>query len=319
MTAPGQVFTARLPTPPTAVPAVPAASTIIVDAPQPARTSIDGTRIPVVPPFVYAAFSGSTQNTPIFKPSATATAGLSGLGTLTTAIAYTKQWSTPAFGNEGTATAGVSVGAGGQVVVTASFGGDSYTVAGNAAFSGVAGLSASVVPYLSAAAAFGTIGTSMSTNVGPIPATAIGVGTLSAAVAPAFRPSGMTKNGDQSLTGDWTDIYGWIADTGSFPGSTINGNGLVVQGTELKAVISATVPYVIASGFGGPRQAVRLLVNGEEVAKSQEVSGWSGTMTATASLRVNAGDRVTIQGWSSHNAAVRNGTGTWVRIQRAQP
>ncbi|MFI9508439.1 hypothetical protein [Nocardia sp. NPDC052566] len=316
MTASGQVFTATPPTPPTALPALPVAPVIAVEIPGPTRAFIDGTRIPVVPPFIYAAFTASAANTPTVKPSTRLTAATSGSGLLTTVASASTQSTAPMLVNEGTTTARVRVGSGG-VVVAASFGSDSRVVAGDASFAGVAAMSAAVVPALSASAAFGTTGVSASTRFGPIPMAGSGTGTLSASVPPPFRPSGMTKNGDQQLTGNWLNITGWIAETASLPGSVVTSDGLVAQGTTLKALVSATVPYVIANGFGAPRQAVRILVNGAVVATGQEATGWSGTMTATATVRVDSGDRVTVQGWSTHGAAVRGGTSTRVRIERA--
>ncbi|GAB2676578.1 hypothetical protein [Nocardia goodfellowii] len=317
MTAPAQVFTAKPPTPPTAAPAVPGAPVLMVDAPRPPHIFTDGSRIPDVPPFVYAAFAGSATNTPQLKPTATAKAMAGGGGMLTAVAWPLSQWISPKLGDQGTATARVAVGAGGRVIVAASFGGETRTATGNAVFSATAELSAPVIPHSAAAAAFGTTGTSATTRFGPLPMAGSGTGTFSMAVAPPFSPSGMSKGGDQNLTGSWADVTGWYADTGLFPGSTISGSALIARGTALNVVVSASIPYAIFSGFGGPRQAVRLLVNGAVVATGAEATGWSGTMTAKVTMRIDAGDRVTVQGWSSHGAAVLDGTATQVRIVRA--
>ncbi|WP_405166710.1 hypothetical protein OG203_17390 [Nocardia sp. NBC_01499] len=317
MTAPAQVFAAMPPTPPTSVPSVPAMPTMLVDAPRPPRSSTDGSRIPYVPPFVYATFAGSATQSVTLRPSATATAVAGADGALSAVASALRQWSAPVFGDKGTATARVRVGKGGRVIVAASFRADSRATTGNAVFSAAANLSAAIVPAPTASAAFGTTGVSATTRFGPIAMAATGTGTFSMAVAPPFSPSGMSKGGDQRLTGNWLDITGWYADTASYPGSTVDGDALLAQGTALDVVVSASIPYRIANGFGSPRQAVQLVVNGVVVATGSDATGWSGTMTATATTRIEAGDRVTVQGYSTHRAAVLDGPATQVRIARA--
>ncbi|MEV0851254.1 hypothetical protein [Nocardia fluminea] len=317
MTAPTQVLTASLPTPPTAVIAVPGAPTMVADAPRSPSSMIDGTRIPEVPPFVYATFTGNEVKSAILRPLATARAVAGAEGELRAVAWPLSQWISPVFGDSGTATARVSVGAGGQVVVSAAFDAGSRTATGGAVFTSRADLSAEVVPNLTASAGFGTTGVCATTRIGPIPMAASGTGTFSMEVAPPFKPSGMSKGGDQPLGGSWSDITGWYADTAAFPGSTVSADALIAQGTALNIVVSASIPYVIYSGFGGPRQAVRLLINNVVVATGAEKTGWTGTMTATATVRVDSGDRVTLQGWSTHGASVRDGTATQIRIVRA--
>ncbi|MEU8895498.1 hypothetical protein [Nocardia sp. NPDC048505] len=133
--------------------------------------------------------------------------------------------------------------------------------------------------------------------------------------AQPFRPSGITKDGQQQLTSSWRDIGGWIADS-TLPGSAVSGNGVLAQGAESKARVTATIPFQIATGSGGPSQAVRLLVNDAVVATGSTVGGWSGTLTATVTVALDVGDRVTVQGWSTHGAWVLSGTGTTLRIAK---
>lgn len=317
MTAPAQMFTARLPTPPTAVLAVPGIPAMVVDAPGVPRTLIDGSWIPYVPPFVYATFAGSATSEPVVKPKGTATAVMGADGVLTATAWPLSQWIAPVFSDKGTATARVGVGAGGRVVVAAAFGAASQTTTSSVVFSGAANLSTAIVPALTASAAFGTTGVCATTRFGPEPMIATGTGTFTMAVAPPFVPSGMSKGGDQGLPGGWTDLTGWYADTALFPGSTVDGAVLIAQGTALNVEVSASIPYRISSGFGAPRQAVRLLVNGVVVATGGEQTFWTGTMTAKVTMRINAGDRVTVQGWSTHGAAALDGPATKVRIVRA--
>ncbi|WP_278266207.1 hypothetical protein [Nocardia sp. AG03] len=317
MTAPAQVFRASLPTPPTAAPLMPGAPKVVLDAPRPPSATTDGSRIPEVPPFVYASFTGTSVGAVMLTPSATVRAAAGAEGELQAVAWPLSQWLYPVFGEDGTAAASVSAGAGSSVVVAAGFGAESRTTSTGAVFSAAAGLAATVVPKSSASAGFGSTGVAATTHYGPIPMAASGSGTFTATVAPPFKPSGMSKGGDQPLTGNWAVIRDWYADTAAYPGSTVSDHALLAQGTTLSAEVSASVPYVIYSGAGGPRQAVRLLVNGVVVATGTEATGWTGTMTAKATMRIDAGDRVTLQGWSSHGATVRDGTATKIRILRA--
>ncbi|WP_282777270.1 hypothetical protein [Nocardia sp. CC201C] len=133
----------------------------------------------------------------------------------------------------------------------------------------------------------------------------------------SFMPSGMNKNGTQKLTGSWTEITGWTADTDNYPGSTLSGNGLRAQGSKPNASVNATLAFSGASGTG-PTQQARILVNGTVVATGQQLIGASGTLTASATVALNEGDVITVQafgtaqlsGWESTISAA----GSHVRI-----
>ncbi|MGW4634350.1 hypothetical protein [Nocardia sp. NPDC004415] len=132
-----------------------------------------------------------------------------------------------------------------------------------------------------------------------------------------FRSSSMIKNGYQSLTSSWRDIGSWTADTQNHPGSVVNGHGILAQGDIASANITAGIGFQISAGAGGPQQAVRILVNGNVVSTGSTVGGWSGTLSATASISLTVGDRVSVQGWSTHGATVLSGAGSFVRIEAA--
>lgn len=110
------------------------------------------------------------------------------------------------------------------------------------------------------------------------------------AAAPAvaavnFAPSGMTKNGTSSAGTGWGVVPNWSANTGTYPGSSVDGtHGLVVQGSKTNASLSASVPYTGAI-FGTTHrirlvdQSGNVLVTGANVGSGAT----SGTCTASAS------------------------------------
>lgn len=138
--------------------------------------------------------------------------------------------------------------------------------------------------------------------------------------AGSFNPSSMTKSGAaQKLTSTFADIVTWIADTTGYPGSTLSGNGLRNQGGNAAATVTATLPFSGGGGGGGTQQA-QLAVNGIPVVPAGAViTGTSGTLSVTATLKLADGDVVTVQaqctaqltGWES---SIQTGAGTFVRI-----
>ncbi|MGQ4601602.1 hypothetical protein [Nocardia sp. R6R-6] len=125
----------------------------------------------------------------------------------------------------------------------------------------------------------------------------------------------MTKNGTQSTSGSWTQITGWTADTGSYPGSTVSSNALVCQGGKASAVVSASVAWT-AGAFGNSIQ-VRLKQNGTVIA-----TGTTATVspsTASATVTVGNGDLVTVEvvdngQWSAYSATLTASAGSYTRI-----
>ncbi|MGK8554401.1 hypothetical protein [Nocardia gipuzkoensis] len=238
-----------------------------------------------------------------------------GTGTLSAAVGI------PAlFGSIGSDTA--------TVVVPAGYtGGGGFTAAAvvraNAAFGGVGGLAGA-----QRAAAFAGAGALSATAIRPTAfmgtgtASAAtggraqfgGAGTLSIAVASGFNPSGMTKSGTFPLSSSWQTIPSWTADTATYAGSTVSGNGLVAQGTKSGATLTANIPF--ASGSFNASTTVRILVNGTLIATGSAVEGVSGTASCTATATVATGDIVTVQGMSTGitSTTVSAGTGTYVRI-----
>lgn len=134
-----------------------------------------------------------------------------------------------------------------------------------------------------------------------------------------FQPSGMTKNGSQSITTSFADITGWTADTSNYPGSTVNSNtSLVAQGAKTGATLTANIPFGSGTYTFGTGTQVRILVNGSVVGTGTAVQASSGTATCTVTGQTIAdGDLVKVQilasGYSGQ-PSVTTGTGTYLRI-----
>ncbi|MFI6368939.1 hypothetical protein ACIBG0_40210 [Nocardia sp. NPDC050630] len=135
----------------------------------------------------------------------------------------------------------------------------------------------------------------------------------------AFRPSGMTKNGAQATTTSFADITGWTADTGTYPGSSVNSNtSLVAQAAKTGATLTANIPFSGGTYTFGTGTQVRILVNGTVVGTGTAVQASSGTATCTVTGQtIASGDLVKVQilasGYSGQ-PSVTTGAGTYVRI-----
>ncbi|WP_157119808.1 hypothetical protein [Nocardia xishanensis] len=156
----------------------------------------------------------------------------------------------------------------------------SATPSCTATFSGTGILSALGVP--AATAALSGAGTLSATGYPTATVAFSGAGTLSA-TAVTFSPSGMTKNGTQTwaVNSTWTTITSWTANTGTYPGSSVDGSHrLVVQGSKSNATVAAQVPFT--GSFGGTHQIRVVDQNGTVIGSAGSgVSGNSGTCTVT--------------------------------------
>lgn len=128
----------------------------------------------------------------------------------------------------------------------------------------------------------------------------------------AFAPSGMTKSGSaQALTGSYAVITGWTADTSNYPGSTLSGNGVLVQGAKPGATVQAQL--ALTGGFSYSASC-RILINGVVVATGSATGGSPATVSTTAT--VAHGDVVTVEATGSgvSNPSVATGASSFVRI-----
>jgi hypothetical protein len=124
----------------------------------------------------------------------------------------------------------------------------------------------------------------------------------------------MFKNGTFTIPNSYTVITAWTADTTGYPGSTVSGNGLVVQNSKSGATITANIPWT--SSFS-VTVTLRLFQGATQIAQGTGVTGTSGTSTATATgVTVTGGDVITVQvlGSSNNFATVTSGAGTYVRV-----
>ncbi|WP_433597936.1 hypothetical protein ACQPXH_19285 [Nocardia sp. CA-135953] len=100
-----------------------------------------------------------------------------------------------------------------------------------------------------------------------------------------FTPSGATNPGGQSwaTSSTYIAVTGMVADTSTYPGSTVTSNKLNVQGSKTNATIAASIPF--GSSFGGATHTIRLVDQSGTVIGSpgSAVGGISGTCTVTAS------------------------------------
>ncbi|MFR9767038.1 hypothetical protein [Nocardia sp. SC052] len=247
-----------------------------------------------------ARFTGSGALSAVIVPKATAAPGLTGSGALSASVA-----------------AALSAALSGSGALSAVvIGGYPATPA----FTGSGALSAVVVPKATAAAAFtgsGALAAALATYTAAAALT--GSGTLSAAIAPGFTPSGMTKNGAQTWSdnGTWTLIPGWTANTGTYPGSSVVSDKLVVQGTKANATLSASVPFT--GGIFNSAHQIRLVDQSNNVIGSagSAVSANSGTCTVTVNnVNLSGITSVGVQmsAAGTNNGSVTTGTGTFLTI-----
>lgn len=142
-----------------------------------------------------------------------------------------------------------------------------------------------------------------------------------------FLPSGMTKNGSQSINStSYTDVTGWTADTATYPGSTVDSNlAIVVQGGKSDATLTANVPFSGGSGTGGSRgvQVQILKWNGSTwdvvVEGAAVLDANSGTATASIEGQtVSDGDlfKVQVKKYNTYlgDPSVSSGSSTYLRV-----
>lgn len=139
---------------------------------------------------------------------------------------------------------------------------------------------------------------------------------VGAVETPTFAPSGMNKSGTQQVTGTMAQVTGWTADTGTYPGSTISGSALVVNGAGPSKTLTARIAWT--PGAGGNDCAIQIKRNGTLLATGAYSTSSPSTVSTTDT--VADGDLITIEvrdqsAWAgtSYKATIQAGTGTYVR------
>lgn len=126
-------------------------------------------------------------------------------------------------------------------------------------------------------------------------------------------PSGMTKNGTQSVSSTTAvKVTGWTAD----PGSTVSGNGLVPGGSKTAV---ASFGLSVANLGGSQTMYMALYKNGVQVgatASKAIVASGSDAITSSQSVSVTPSDLIELYAWTQFSAVVtvNAGSGTYVQL-----
>lgn len=177
----------------------------------------------------------------------------------------------------------------------------------------VSGNSSVVAFAVTADAAAKTPVVTASSNVSPPKAAATGLAPVPVVQGINFTPTGMTKNGNQSVTSATAiKVTGWTADSGS----TVSGNGLVPGGSK---TATATFGLSVANAGGSQTMYMALYKNGVQVGAtaSKAIAGFaSDTITSSLSVAVIPSDLIEMYTWTQFSATVtvNGGSGTYVRL-----
>ncbi|WP_029925521.1 hypothetical protein [Nocardia otitidiscaviarum] len=136
--------------------------------------------------------------------------------------------------------------------------------------------------------------------------------------AETFAPSGMTKNGNFTIPGSYTQVTSWTADTTGYPGSTLSGNGLVAQGSKAGASLTSSCSVTNTDAVG-ITVTLRLKVNGGVVATGAGAAiaaFGSGTATVSTTTAISDGDVVTLEATGSiaNYGRINGGASSYVHI-----
>ncbi|MFD6105971.1 hypothetical protein ACFWFQ_25250 [Nocardia salmonicida] len=150
-----------------------------------------------------------------------------------------------------------------------------------------------------------------------------GIGQLSMVTVPSFAPAGMTKSSPAwtQMTNDWLPVLGWTADTGTYPGSTVNTDGIVAQSAKAAATLAASIVFT-AAGAVNVSVTLRLTVNNVVVATGTATpvpASTSATVTVSVVRSIAAGDVVRVQAMGNqflnvYNPTAQVNSASYVRI-----
>ncbi|MFJ4652679.1 hypothetical protein ACIP5Y_15570 [Nocardia sp. NPDC088792] len=304
---------ATLPAPPTNVVAAPSAATIIRSAPATPLIVIDGSTVPVILPFIRASFGGSGASAASYTSTGLVTALGGATGVLSAAMTVQQQLAAASSGT-GALGCGLAFGTGAIPVVSAQFAATGAAAATDAAYGCTAALSvlANVVsaPVSAAFGGNGLLATQWTpppninfaaTGTGALSATTgvvAGYGTTGALAASLWAPSGMILNGNQPgpNNGNWVQIGGWTANTTTYPGSVVNSNALVAQGTKRNATVAVTISFTSGNSVFGSQISVRIKQNGNPnpIATSNNSTA-SPAATSAVGVLVSNNDTFTVE------------------------
>ncbi|MGW1740023.1 hypothetical protein ACWCPQ_14555 [Nocardia sp. NPDC001965] len=136
-----------------------------------------------------------------------------------------------------------------------------------------------------------------------------------------FTPSGMNKSGSFSLANGTTEqvVTGWAADTAGYPGSSLSGNGLVVQTSTTTGTVAISVVAANTNTFSTVNLTLRVQKNGSAW-QAFDVLVLPANSSATydrslSGLTLAAGDVLTLTAQIGASAtAFRRIDSGWLRI-----
>ena len=252
-----------------------------------------GTLSAVAIPCTTAVFTGSGGLAAIAAP--VATAGFAGEGTFSVPTNDTNA----DFAGAGTLTA-------------------TAIPCATAVFTGAGILSAGVVA--TATAPFSGSGTLTGPAVPSATAAFTSAGTLSA-TAVVFTPSGMNKNGSYTMTTSYAEVPAWTADTATYPGSTLSGNGLVAQATISNATVTAQIAVQLPGNSQTQNVDIQFYRNGSLIGTAPAspvacpVNATTNVLGTLTGVSLTAGDVITIRTKKTNSfSATVVATNTWVRL-----
>ncbi len=177
-----------------------------------------------------------------------------------------------------------------------------------------------VTNYPASAATFTAAGALATPLVASSTAPFTGAGTLGA-TASSFKSSGMTKSGSYTMTTSYAEVPTWTADTGTYPGSSLSGNGLVVQvaGT---GNLSAQIAVQLPGNSQTQNVDIQFYKNGTTLLGTAPASPVACPVNATTNvlgtltgITLAQGDVITIRTRKTNSfSATVVATNTWVRI-----
>lgn len=136
-----------------------------------------------------------------------------------------------------------------------------------------------------------------------------------------FIPSGMNKNGTWTLSGSSTEtvVTGWVADTAGYPGSTLSGNGLVVQDATTNGKVAISVECVNTHGSSTVNLTLRVQKGGSPWVTFDVVPVPPGSVPtvferSVSGVTVAPGDVLTLTGQITNTLGERRITSGWLRI-----
>lgn len=138
----------------------------------------------------------------------------------------------------------------------------------------------------------------------------------------SFTPSGMNKSGSYTMTTSYAEVPSWTADTGTYPGSSLSGNGLVVQSTISNATVTAQIAVQLPGNSQTQNVDIQFYKNGSSLLGTAPASPVACPVSATTNVlgsltnvSLAQGDVITIRTKKSNSfAATVVATNSWVRI-----